>query len=77
MENDNFPLAALGAVQDVRRVLAEIEDAAMLRARQMGASSSDIARILGLTRQAVYHRFRVIEDRAQARARESQAEVDT
>jgi hypothetical protein len=57
-ENENFPLIGLAALRDLRRALDELEAAAILRAREMGASTTDIGEALGLTRQAAYYRLR-------------------
>jgi hypothetical protein len=62
-ENENFPLIGLGALRELRRKLDELESAAIMRAREMGASSSDIGDALGLTRQAAYYRIRQILER--------------
>jgi hypothetical protein len=62
-ENENFPLIGLAAVRELRRKLDELESAAIMRAREMGASTTDIGEALGLTRQAAYYRIRHILER--------------
>jgi hypothetical protein len=62
-ENENFPLVGLSAIRELRRALDELEAAAMLRAREMGASTTDLGQALGLTRQAAYYRLRHLLDR--------------
>jgi hypothetical protein len=65
-ENENFPLVGLSALRELRRALDELESAAMLRAREMGASTTDIGLALGLTRQAAYYRIRHLLERRNA-----------
>lgn len=65
-ENDNFPLIGLAALRELRRALDELEAAAILRARDMGASTSDVGEALGLTRQAAYYRLRQLLERRKA-----------
>lgn len=62
-ENENFPLIGLAALRELRRKLDELESAAIMRAREMGASTTDIGEALGLTRQAAYYRIRQILER--------------
>jgi CRP-like cAMP-binding protein len=62
-ENENFPLIGLAALRELRKRLDELEAAAMLRAREMGASTSDMGEALGLTRQAAYYRIRHLLER--------------
>jgi len=51
-------MGALDAVQELRRVLDRLEYTAIASARDKGASVSEIARVLGVTRQALYLRLR-------------------
>jgi hypothetical protein len=62
-ENESFPLIGLAALRELRKALDELEAAAILRARDMGASTSDIGEALGLTRQAAYYRLRQLLER--------------
>jgi hypothetical protein len=62
-ENENFPLIGLAALKELRKAFDELESAAILRAREMGASSTDIGEALGLTRQAAYYRIRQLLER--------------
>lgn len=57
-ENENFPLVGLSALQELRQALDELEDSILVRARAMGASTTDIGEALGLTRQAAYARLK-------------------
>jgi hypothetical protein len=57
-ENDNFPLIGLAALRELRKAIDQLEAAAILRAREMGATTTDIGEALGLTRQAAYYRLR-------------------
>lgn len=68
VERENFPLVALHAVQELRDVIAQIEADAIVRAMDMGATTGDIARAMGITRQAAYARVK------QLRTRRAQAE---
>lgn len=56
--HEEFPLAALEAVACVRRYLDEVERRAVTAARARGGTWEDIAEALGVSRQAVYQRFR-------------------
>ena len=61
MENaDAFPLAALQAVQELRAELEAAENAAILRARELGASLEDVADVMGMTRQGVAYRLKAL-----------------
>jgi DNA-directed RNA polymerase specialized sigma24 family protein len=53
-----FPLIALQAIHEVMADLDELEAAAILRARELGASLEDIADAMGITRQAVSYRLK-------------------
>jgi hypothetical protein len=70
-EVENLPLTGLSAIQELRRALGELESAAIMRAREMGASSADIGEALGLTRQAAYYRIRQILARREEEAADS------
>jgi hypothetical protein len=65
LETPDFPLEALGAIHRLRRYLDELEAACIIKARDLGASPSDIGEALGITRQAVYNRLRMYEMRAE------------
>ena len=59
LENhDVFPIAALEAVAEARRYLDQVERAAVLKARRMGATYEDLALALGISRQTVFNRYR-------------------
>jgi hypothetical protein len=57
LEGESFPLNALAAVRDLRAYLDRVEKDALVRAREFGASPTDIAAALGITRQGVYHKL--------------------
>ena len=59
LENaEAFPLIALQAIREIRPELEELEGAAIVRAREMGASLEDIADAMGITRQGVSYRLK-------------------
>ena len=59
LENaEAFPLIALQAIRELRPELEELEGAAIMRAREMGASLEDIADAMGITRQGVSYRVK-------------------
>ena len=57
-ENRELPMGALAALQALREVLEDLEYEAIVSARSKGATASEIADVLGMTRQAVYLRIR-------------------
>jgi transcriptional regulator with PAS, ATPase and Fis domain len=57
LEGEAFPLSVLSAVRELRTYLDKVERDALLRAREFGASPTDIATALGITRQGVYHKL--------------------
>jgi hypothetical protein len=61
-QHREFPLSALEAVTEARRVLDEVECEAIACARERGATLEDIAETLGVSRQAVHYKLQ----RAQA-----------
>ena len=65
LETPDLPLEALQSIRRLRRYLDELEAACILKARQLGATPSDIGEALGITRQAVYNRLRTLEQRAE------------
>ncbi|MFC4555935.1 helix-turn-helix domain-containing protein [Georgenia faecalis] len=54
---DDDPLRALGAVAELHREVNRAEEVAVRRARMRGASWADIARELGVSRQAVHKKY--------------------
>lgn len=54
--NTDLPFAALPAIAELRADLDEVEERAIATARAHGASWSDIAEALGVTRQALQQR---------------------
>jgi AcrR family transcriptional regulator len=61
-ENTELSLGSLEAIAAIRARLDQLETAAMLSAREKGATLEDIAEALGLTHQAIYYRFRNMKD---------------
>jgi hypothetical protein len=61
IESEDFPVQALEAIHEVRAYLDDLEATHLLKARGLGASPTDIAEALGITRQAVYNKLRSIE----------------
>ena len=64
LEMPELPLQALDSIRRLRGYLDELEAACILKARELGASPSDIGDALGITRQAVYNRLHNLEQRA-------------
>ena len=64
LETAELPLQTLEAIHRLRRYLDELEAACVVKARELGASPSDIGDALGITRQAVYNRLHNLEQRA-------------
>ena len=60
IEKTELPLSALGAVRELRVYLDAVERESIVRARTLGASPTEIARELGITRQAVHKKLRVL-----------------
>ena len=61
-ENTELSLGSLEAIAVIRARLDLLEKAAMISAREKGATLEDIAEALGLTHQAIYYRFRQMRD---------------
>jgi hypothetical protein len=55
---DAFPLIALQALRELRGELDHVEAAAILRARDLGASLEDIADAMEITRQGVSYKLK-------------------
>jgi hypothetical protein len=64
LENENFPLVALGALTELRHYLDEVEDEAILKALELGAGAEDLADALGITRQGAYYKIKALEKRS-------------
>jgi hypothetical protein len=54
----NFPLNALETVVELRACLDQIERRAVESARERGATWEDIAEAIGVSRQAIYQKYR-------------------
>lgn len=63
LENENFPLVALGALAELRHYLDEVEDEAILKALELGAGAEDLADALGITRQGAYYKIKALQKR--------------
>jgi predicted transcriptional regulator len=61
-ENTELSLGSLEAIAAIRARLDALETQAMLSAKEKGATMEDIAEALGLTQQAIYYRFRHMQD---------------
>jgi hypothetical protein len=57
-ENTELSLGSLEAIAAIRARIDVLEEAAMISAKDKGATMEDIAEALGLTPQAIYYRFR-------------------
>lgn len=66
LETPDLPLQTLQAIRRLRRYLEELEAACILKARELGASPTDIGEALGITRQAVYNRLHNLQQRARS-----------
>jgi AcrR family transcriptional regulator len=63
-ENTELSLGSLEAIAAIRARVDVLERAAMISAREKGATMEDIAEALGLTPQAIYYRFRKMRNGA-------------
>ena len=57
VRSSNEPLVILDSLAEMKEILREIERAAVEEARSQGATWSQVAEALNLTRQAVEQRF--------------------
>jgi hypothetical protein len=53
LETPELPLQTLEAIHRLRGYLEELETACVIKARELGASPTDMGEALGITRQAV------------------------
>jgi DNA invertase Pin-like site-specific DNA recombinase len=63
-ENTELSLVSLEAILEIRLRLDALEAEAIRSARDKGATVEDIAEVMGLTPQAIYHRLRNGGERA-------------
>lgn len=64
LESRDLPLQTLDSIRKLRTYLDELEGATLLKARELGATSADIARALGVSRQAIYNKLRAMQEQA-------------
>ena len=69
---ENFPLRTLEAIREVRVYLDELEENALCDSRDLGASISEIADVMQMTRQSVYNKLKSIAERKKQEARQAQ-----
>jgi hypothetical protein len=67
-----FPLTALEGIRETRAYLEELEENALCDSRDLGASISEIAEIMQMTRQSVYNKLKSIAERKAEEARRAQ-----
>ena len=73
LESENkFPLTALEGIRETRAFLDELEESALCDSRELGASISEIAEIMQMTRQSVYNKLKSIAERKAEEARRAQ-----
>lgn len=71
--NVELPFAALPAIQELRRLLDDLEDVAVHYARDRGASWEELAEAVGTSRQALQHRIKVRQNNG-SRSRDGRGE---
>jgi DNA-binding CsgD family transcriptional regulator len=69
---ERFPLRSLEAIREVRVYLEQLEEDALCDSRAMGASISEIADVMQVTRQSVYNKLKSIAERKSEEARQAQ-----
>jgi hypothetical protein len=67
-----FPLTALEGIRETRAYLDQLEEDALCDSRELGASISEIAEIMQMTRQSVYNKLKAIAERKAEEARRAQ-----
>jgi DNA invertase Pin-like site-specific DNA recombinase len=60
-EDEMSPLRVLEGVGELRKYLDDLERQALLDARKLGVSPSEMADALGITRQGVHHKLKKID----------------
>lgn len=64
------PLRVLEGISELRRHLADLERQALLDARRLGLSPSDMAAALRVTRQSVYNKLKRLDEESARTASE-------
>ena len=72
---EKFPLTALEGIRETRAYLDELEDNALCDSRELGASISEIAEIMQMTRQSVYNKLKSIAERKVQQDREAKEAI--
>jgi hypothetical protein len=67
-----FPLTALEGIRETRAYLDQLEEDALCDSRELGASISEIAEIMQMTRQSVYNKLKAIAERKAEEARRAE-----
>jgi hypothetical protein len=57
--NIDLPFSALPAIQELRKILDDLEEAAVHLARDRGASWDEVGEAVGVSRQTLQHRIKV------------------
>jgi hypothetical protein len=70
-----FPLTALEGIRETRAYLDQLEEDALCDSRELGASISEIAEIMQMTRQSVYNKLKSIAERKSQEAGKAQEAV--
>jgi hypothetical protein len=70
-----FPLTALEGIRETRAYLDQLEEDALCDSRELGASISEIAEIMQMTRQSVYNKLKSIAERKADEERRSREAV--
>jgi DNA invertase Pin-like site-specific DNA recombinase len=69
---EKFPLRTLDAIREVREYLERLENDALCDSREAGASISEIADVMHMTRQSVYNRLKSIAERKAEEVRKAE-----
>lgn len=64
LENPSLPVVTLQAIRETRAWLDQLEAQSIRNARRLGASVKVIAHSLGLSRQGIYRKLRVMDTKS-------------